>query len=167
MRTKQVRTFDRVRQKVIVAGDTPGHQQRLHKLLMDCDKDAVLLIVDQEGPACTTKDCATCFTEGRTMPVATYLGELDATIAAKAKAKDGSEEAKLVAEPIEALRKLVGAANSLSKTLQTGTGGSKLEIDAATLVQALLIACRSRGVGLERVVTDLYARHVAEQMKKA
>lgn len=35
-------------------GDTSGHVQRLVDLRVDCDRDALLLLVDQTGPACHT-----------------------------------------------------------------------------------------------------------------
>jgi phosphoribosyl-AMP cyclohydrolase len=35
-------------------GETSGHVQRLVELRVDCDRDAVLLIVEQTGPACHT-----------------------------------------------------------------------------------------------------------------
>ena len=41
-------------------GETSGHLQRLVELRFDCDGDAVLLRVDQSGPACHT-DRPNCF----------------------------------------------------------------------------------------------------------
>jgi phosphoribosyl-AMP cyclohydrolase len=35
-------------------GDTSGHTQRLIEMRLDCDRDCLLLIVDQTGPACHT-----------------------------------------------------------------------------------------------------------------
>ena len=35
-------------------GDTSGHIQKLIELRFDCDRDCLLLIVDQTGPACHT-----------------------------------------------------------------------------------------------------------------
>lgn len=35
-------------------GDTSGHVQRLVEMRIDCDRDCLLLLVDQTGPACHT-----------------------------------------------------------------------------------------------------------------
>ena len=35
-------------------GDTSGHVQRLVEMRFDCDRDCLLLLVDQTGPACHT-----------------------------------------------------------------------------------------------------------------
>ena len=52
--------WSRTRQKLWVKGETSGHSQRLHAMTFDCDGDAVLCQVVQQGAACHTGR-ATCF----------------------------------------------------------------------------------------------------------
>jgi phosphoribosyl-AMP cyclohydrolase len=52
--------WSRSRKELWRKGDTSGHIQHLEQLLVDCDADAVLAIVYQEGPACHTGE-RTCF----------------------------------------------------------------------------------------------------------
>lgn len=52
--------WSRSRQDYWVKGDTSGNRQWVKQVRLDCDGDAVLVQVDQEGAACHTGD-RTCF----------------------------------------------------------------------------------------------------------
>ncbi len=46
--------FSRSRQELWNKGATSGHLQKVVDILGDCDKDTLLVIVEQTGPACHT-----------------------------------------------------------------------------------------------------------------
>ncbi len=50
----QVTYWSRSRQSFWAKGETSGHVQRLVEMRVDCDRDCLLLLVDQTGPACHT-----------------------------------------------------------------------------------------------------------------
>lgn len=52
--------WSRSRQTYWIKGEISGHTQHVHEVRLDCDGDAVLLVVDQVGPACHT-GAPTCF----------------------------------------------------------------------------------------------------------
>ncbi|MBF6148257.1 phosphoribosyl-AMP cyclohydrolase [Nocardia nova] len=52
--TRKATYYSRSRQQYWVKGETSGHTQYVHEVRLDCDGDAVLLIVDQQGAACHT-----------------------------------------------------------------------------------------------------------------
>ena len=58
--TKKVTYWSRSRQAFWVKGETSGHVQSLVDIRVDCDRDCLLLIVRQVGPACHT-DRKSCF----------------------------------------------------------------------------------------------------------
>ena len=51
--------WSRSRGALWVKGETSGHTQRIIDVRVDCDQDAILLRVEQTGPACHTgaRDC--------------------------------------------------------------------------------------------------------------
>jgi phosphoribosyl-AMP cyclohydrolase len=63
--TRQATYFSRSRGEYWVKGQTSGNTQHVHAVRVDCDGDAVLLEVDQVGPACHTGS-RTCF-DGRVL----------------------------------------------------------------------------------------------------
>ena len=54
LETGQVTYWSRSRQSFWVKGETSGHLQRLVEMRLDCDRDCLLVRVDQTGPACHT-----------------------------------------------------------------------------------------------------------------
>jgi phosphoribosyl-AMP cyclohydrolase len=46
--------WSRSREQYWVKGETSGHVQQVREMRIDCDRDAILLLVDQVGPACHT-----------------------------------------------------------------------------------------------------------------
>ena len=55
--------WSRSRNEYWVKGDTSGHYQYVKSVALDCDGDALLLTVEQVGPACHTGS-RTCFFDG-------------------------------------------------------------------------------------------------------
>ncbi|MBS0272939.1 MAG: phosphoribosyl-AMP cyclohydrolase [Proteobacteria bacterium] len=58
--TGAVTYWSRSRKSLWTKGETSGHTQKLMEAYIDCDGDALLLKVDQAGPACHTGE-AVCF----------------------------------------------------------------------------------------------------------
>ena len=60
--TGEATYWSRSRQELWVKGETSGHRQAVRSVALDCDGDALLIRVDQTGPACHTGS-PTCFTD--------------------------------------------------------------------------------------------------------
>ncbi|MFZ5963745.1 phosphoribosyl-AMP cyclohydrolase [Thalassococcus sp. BH17M4-6] len=59
----RVTYWSRSRQSFWIKGETSGHVQKLVDLRVDCDRDCLLVLVDQTGPACHTNR-RSCFYTG-------------------------------------------------------------------------------------------------------
>ena len=54
LQTGKVTYWSRSRQAFWIKGESSGHTQKLVSLAVDCDRDCLLVTVDQLGPACHT-----------------------------------------------------------------------------------------------------------------
>jgi phosphoribosyl-AMP cyclohydrolase len=76
LRTGKVTYWSRSRQEFWVKGATSGHHQALVDLRFDCDRDCILVLVNQVGPACHTgrRSCFyTAVRDGEAQEIATPL----------------------------------------------------------------------------------------------
>ena len=60
LETGRVTYWSRSRQAFWIKGETSGHTQELVEMRVDCDRDCLLLLIRQTGPACHT-DRRSCF----------------------------------------------------------------------------------------------------------
>ena len=60
MKTRQAHFWSRSRKKFWLKGETSGNILDVQGIKVDCDRDAVLLLVDPRGPACHTGNTS-CF----------------------------------------------------------------------------------------------------------
>ncbi|SMC46331.1 phosphoribosyl-AMP cyclohydrolase [Primorskyibacter flagellatus] len=63
LETGRVTYWSRSRQSFWVKGESSGHVQELVDLRVDCDRDCLLVVVNQTGPACHTNR-RSCFYTG-------------------------------------------------------------------------------------------------------
>ena len=149
--------WSRSRQALWRKGATSGHTLRVRSVRADCDRDALLMIVDPNGPACHT-GTRTCFGEdGAT--ASGVLQELGRVIAARHRSPPAdSYTAKLFAAGLdhildkvtEEAGEVVAAAKAESK--------ARLAEEAADLLFHLMVALEQRGVSLDQVLDVLRRR---------
>ena len=107
--------FSRSRQKLWMKGETSGHTQKVLDMKLDCDGDAILLKVEQTGPACHTGNISCFFNDmmdvdPEDLPAtANVLQEDYDTIAdRKANPQEGSYTNYLLDKGVEKICKKVG-----------------------------------------------------------
>lgn len=62
LETGRVTYWSRSRAGFWVKGETSGHTQKLVEMRLDCDRDCLLLLIEQVGPACHTNRRSCFFT---------------------------------------------------------------------------------------------------------
>jgi len=155
--TGRMTYWSRSRGQLWVKGEESGHAQHVVALGADCDGDAVLAVVRQEGPACH-EATGTCWTSGADAPVATWLGVIDSLAAGRLVASRGRYTDALLAEPALAAAKVVEEANEVARVLRGEPNEDSLEHEAADLLYHLVVAVRAGGGGLATVLRELQGR---------
>lgn len=61
IKTGKAHYWSRSRQKLWLKGETSGHIQRIHRILVDCDEDTVIYKVEQVGGAACHTGHQSCF----------------------------------------------------------------------------------------------------------
>jgi phosphoribosyl-AMP cyclohydrolase len=59
--TREAHYWSRSRAKLWRKGEVSGHVQRVHEIRLDCDDDAILVVVEQEGGIACHTGRETCF----------------------------------------------------------------------------------------------------------
>lgn len=156
--TGEMHYWSRSRAELWHKGATSGNVQKLKGLRLDCDRDAVLALVEPAGPACHTGE-RTCFFTGDLTPGAPYetLPALERTIAARAAADTaGSYTAKLLADPQLAGAKVQEEAEEVVRAVREESD-ERVANEAADVLYHLAVLLRSRGLSLadaERVLDE-------------
>ena len=130
-------------------GEESGNTQRLVRAEVDCDRDAILFLVEAAGPACH-RGTASCFGD-RPFP----LAQLEQVIAERAvNADDGSYTARLLTDGVTRRAKIIEEAHELVDA-DTPAG---IRWEAADLLYHVLVDLAARDVSLAAVITELESR---------
>ncbi|MBI3587964.1 bifunctional phosphoribosyl-AMP cyclohydrolase/phosphoribosyl-ATP diphosphatase HisIE [Candidatus Micrarchaeota archaeon] len=156
-RTGLVWRYSRSRQMQMMKGATSGNAQKIVSLSLDCDRDALLAIVKQEGKgACHTGEWS-CFgnVKGRSWGA---LDELCEVIASrKANPPKNSYVAGITGNPQAVAGKLEEEAEELAEAMLE-KNDSEVVWEAADLLFFTLVALESRNVPIEAVLQELKRR---------
>jgi phosphoribosyl-AMP cyclohydrolase / phosphoribosyl-ATP pyrophosphohydrolase len=149
--------WSRSRRALWMKGETSGHRLRVAAALADCDRDALLLVVEPEGPACH-EGTRTCFGDA-TATAAGILDELRRVVEDRRhRGGEGSYTAKLLAKGLDHALKKLGEETTEVILAAKGESDERLAEEAADLAFHLLVVLAQRGLGPERVLDVLRAR---------
>jgi phosphoribosyl-AMP cyclohydrolase / phosphoribosyl-ATP pyrophosphohydrolase len=153
--------WSRSRRALWRKGETSGHDLRVREVRADCDRDALLMVVEPLGPTCHTGS-RTCFGEDGPA-VAGVLDELQRVVAQRAgAAPETSYTARLLAKGPDQVLKKIGEEATEVVLAAKGESDERLAEEAADLVYHLVVALHQRGVGVERVLETLKSRRAGK-----
>ena len=153
--------WSRSRKALWRKGETSGNTLRVVEARADCDKDALLLVVEPAGPACHT-GARTCF--GESSPTAAgMLEELARVVRQRAQAPpEESYTARLVARGPGQVLKKIGEEATEVVLAASGESDERLASESADLLYHLLVALDQRRVPLASVMDELRRRRAGK-----
>lgn len=143
-------------------GETSGHVQKVKGITFDCDKDCVLLSIEQVGAACHTgsRSCFFNMEKAEEGAGVRFLSELARVIDdRKRHPEEGSYTSYLFEKGIDKIAKKMG--EEAVETVIASKNDKKEELvgEAADLLYHLLVLLREKEVTLFDVCSELKARH--------
>ena len=149
-------------------GATSGHKQKVRSIAYDCDGDALLVRVEQIGPACHTgryscfhRDVAADGEAGREPAADRFraLNELERVIASRhAERPEGAYTTYLFEKGLDKILKKVGEETAEVIIAAKNRDNGELRYETADLLFHLLVLLRERGLPLDDVLAELESR---------
>ena len=161
--------WSRSRQELWLKGETSGNYQHIVSITADCDKDALVVVVDKEGPACHT-GAESCFfnpllqsnnrNEFSLEGLYGLLEDRNQTRPA------GSYTTYLFEKGIDKILKKVG--EECTEVIIAGKAGDKKETiyELADLAYHAMVLMVNMGISMEDLHKELASRHIIDHKVK-
>lgn len=152
--------WSRSRQQLWHKGETSGNTQRVVDVTLDCDSDAVLILVEPAGPACHTGEVS-CFCNARLADESTdtLLDRLYEVIQTREQERpDGSYTTYLFNQGLDKILKKIGEESAETIIAAKNDEPGQLIYEVADLLYHLLVLLVARNIGLDSIRAELSAR---------
>ena len=161
--------FSRSRQELWLKGETSGNYQHIVSITADCDKDALVVVVEKDGPACH-KGTDSCFTapvfESDELSQFTMDGLYELLLGRKEKLPEGSYTTYLFQKGIDKILKKIGEEST--EVIIAGKADDKKETiyEIADLAYHIMVMMVEMGITVDDVRKELASRHVIDHKVK-
>ncbi|MBQ2992021.1 MAG: bifunctional phosphoribosyl-AMP cyclohydrolase/phosphoribosyl-ATP diphosphatase HisIE [Clostridia bacterium] len=161
--------FSRSRQKLWLKGETSGNVQHIVSITADCDRDALVVEVRKEGPACHL-GTDSCFTapvyEGEEPPAFQYGDLMQMLRGRKETPKEGSYTTYLFEKGIDKMLKKIG--EETTEVIISAKDGDRANTiyEIGDLMYHVMVLMIEMGVSLEDVKKEMASRHVIDRKVK-
>jgi len=168
--TNETWFWSRSRSQLWHKGETSGHTQRVVDILVDCDGDALTVLVKPSGPACHTGE-QSCFhnslqADGSSEQVARteadlggVLNELYALVESRKRDRpEGSYTTYLFDQGLDKILKKLGEESSETIIAAKNQDRAALVRESSDLLYHLMVLMVERGVTLGEIRDELLSR---------
>ncbi len=161
--------WSRSRKELWLKGETSGNYQHIVSVTADCDGDALLVLVEPDGPACHTGEVS-CFHDTLWESGERQDFTLSALMALlrdrKENPKEGSYTTYLFDKGLDKILKKVGEEST--EVIIAGKAQDKKETvyEIADLVYHVMVLMVEAGIPLEAIRRELAGRHVIDKKVK-
>ena len=161
--------WSRSRNELWLKGETSGNYQHIVSITADCDRDALTVVVDKDGPACH-KGTDSCFNEviyqSEDRHEFSLEGLMEMLEGRKLSPKEGSYTSYLFQKGIDKILKKVG--EECTEVIIGGKAGDKAETvyEIADLTYHVMVLMLEMGISLEDIHKELASRHIIDHKVK-
>lgn len=161
--------FSRSRQELWLKGETSGNYQHIVSITADCDKDALVVVVEKDGPACHT-GTDSCFTtpvfESDELSQFTMDGLYELLLGRKENLPEGSYTTYLFQKGIDKILKKIGEEST--EVIIAGKADDKKETiyEIADLAYHVMVMMVEMGISVDDIRKELASRHVIDHKVK-
>ena len=161
--------FSRSRQKLWLKGETSGNYQHIVSITADCDNDALVVVVEKDGPACH-EGTDSCFThpvwQSEELNEFSLEGLYDLLVGRKTDLPEGSYTTYLFQKGIDKILKKVG--EECTEVIIAGKADDKKETiyELADLAYHAMVLMVQMGISVEDVHRELASRHIIDHKVK-
>ena len=161
--------FSRSRQELWLKGETSGNYQHVVSITADCDNDALVVMVEKDGPACHTGE-DTCFHkplyESDELKDFSLEDLVELIEGRKRERTEGSYTTYLFEKGIDKILKKVG--EECTEVIIAAKADDKKDTiyEIADLAYHTLVLMIQMGISLEDIHRELASRHVIDKKVK-
>ena len=161
--------YSRSRNELWLKGETSGNYQHIVSITADCDKDALVVVVEKDGPACH-KGTDSCFNDilwqSEELAEFSMDGLYELLVGRKEQLPEGSYTTYLFQKGIDKILKKVGEEST--EVIIAGKANDKKETvyEIADLAYHVMVMMVEMGISLEDVRRELASRHVIDHKVK-
>ena len=161
--------YSRSRQELWLKGETSGNYQHVVSITADCDNDALVVVVEPDGPACHTGE-TTCFFndvyESETLSEFSLEGLVKLIEGRKKEKVEGSYTTYLFEKGLDKILKKVGEEST--EVIIAGKANDKAETiyEISDLLYHVMVLMVEMGISNEDILRELASRHVIDHKVK-